>query len=846
MPQTIEQLLAHFGGVKPPHWPNVPPGSYITSQFGFDGMPVTWITPKGQQQTAPQTSSQGWGFSGLGVPSLGGKAPQVPSPQQQPVQQQQRRAPIQPTNPGPSPQHYPVEEKPNTAQRPNNKSPLTQDEIYRAQQAGIFDWARSSPEVVRGILSRVNGFDGGFAFTGSGSNRTYFDPMTWSWTTQKPPADHRTPTDQLIRNPGIYAPIGGQGQAYIGGGATGGTMNRAGTGGGSGNYTAGGGSGGDIDDITKLLQKQQDAANKENQSRYKDLLSFNKSLQDSLVANLNTAYGPIFQNSASELNAALAREADREQRELSHTEASTYDRGIHNTTILDSLRAGVKDDSARRENELRGAQRKEDALYRAQYGDKLLGILQSIGGQRQAIVEGRTDQAPDMSAWIALLSQARNQPGQVTQSAPVSSATPQPTVSAPTMPAANSLMAGGGAPAPTNPYQAGNYTTSAMPTSNAPLSQFSGFMGGAGGGGFLPGQTPGSFQFDVPQFETPGWSANQFSQINSADAMARSRAQEAADRARRGYPEPTAPSPGIAGVNPQIPGDPYNPPDAQVIWDDGSGNWAYVPANSELGQQVLAKQRASQGGQAPSRAGAITGTQPTQPQPPTVYGLMADTVGATPLGAQRSNVAVPPGGLSSLLPPTSAPQPNAGQLASLNRQSQITIQPSNPAGNQTMTQTAQPQISSQFSPTPGRTPSQTSPLLPPVTLPNMPMPSNPNRPGVIPNVAPGPQRPSPPPLNRPGGGPSMPNAQWDPLNRQWMPGALPAPPIDPLRDPTKKPPPAPFTSNAFDWEWDEKQGTWIKKVVGGLNVPRGTKLPPKPAPVRPTRPTPTPNLAARY
>ena len=117
----------------------------------------------------------------------------------------------------------------------------------------------------------------------------------------------------------------------------------------------------DFSNVTALLQKQLAAANAANESRYSQLLA----LAD--------------QQGQSQMQASQRLRTQ----ELGNATASLTNRGLGNSTIVDTTRRGIVNDAAVRNQ----------------------GIANSVAANKAGIIERRTDQAPDLGMYAQLLAQ---------------------------------------------------------------------------------------------------------------------------------------------------------------------------------------------------------------------------------------------------------------------------------------------------------------------------------------------------------------------------------------------------------------------------------------------------------
>jgi hypothetical protein len=112
--------------------------------------------------------------------------------------------------------------------------------------------------------------------------------------------------------------------------------------------------------IIKLLQGQTDAANQANETRYNQLLG----------------------NASAFGKTALQQNLASTNQQLANGQQSLVNRGLANSTVVDTTRRGILSDSNARTN----------------------AIQESVAGMKNGIIEARTDQAPDLSLYASLLS----------------------------------------------------------------------------------------------------------------------------------------------------------------------------------------------------------------------------------------------------------------------------------------------------------------------------------------------------------------------------------------------------------------------------------------------------------
>lgn len=201
--------------------------------------------------------------------------------------------------------------------------------------------------------------------------------------------------------------------------------------------------------IAEQAQKDLAAANKANDDRYHLLLQNEGADKQELLTALN-GWNPLIDQSQKDasgvrqrmnsgwdaiLNLAgqngiqsdLERERRRSKNEQGANSQSLVNRGLTNTTIADSTRRGIVDDSALREQGIYDAQRQRElgvrqnmmsqtipTEMRLNEGTQQLGIgqlqqlipaLMQSNQNRQGIIERRSDQGPQTALIAQLLSQ---------------------------------------------------------------------------------------------------------------------------------------------------------------------------------------------------------------------------------------------------------------------------------------------------------------------------------------------------------------------------------------------------------------------------------------------------------
>ncbi len=161
---------------------------------------------------------------------------------------------------------------------------------------------------------------------------------------------------------------------------------------------------------------------------YDALLKRQQEIAGGLRDKFNTQSGEILglvgQDSTG---AAMERERRHRENQLGRTSQSAINRGITNTTVVDSLNRGIEDDSRLREEEIQNAQRDREVSVRQNLLAQMLptefrlneaetGMMQNRIGQtvpamQQAdrdlvgFIERRQDEGPNMALYSQLLAQ---------------------------------------------------------------------------------------------------------------------------------------------------------------------------------------------------------------------------------------------------------------------------------------------------------------------------------------------------------------------------------------------------------------------------------------------------------
>ena len=230
---------------------------------------------------------------------------------------------------------------------------------------------------------------------------------------------------------GGYPGYGGGGYGGIGGGTQGGF-------GGAGGLLAG-----------SRLQELLDQANAANQQRLNSMLGLNEQegaklleflkggyagLEGKAGANkgeemgfLGGEYGKIFDLLGKQSDAEYTREGQRRNRELGAASQSLVGRGLGNSTVVDSVRRGIVDDSALREQEIGDRRLQREAGYRSQFAgqgsdvlgrnnaaglniagrgvDQQAGAMEDQRRERIGVLERVSELPPNLAAYMQLLQQ---------------------------------------------------------------------------------------------------------------------------------------------------------------------------------------------------------------------------------------------------------------------------------------------------------------------------------------------------------------------------------------------------------------------------------------------------------
>lgn len=275
------------------------------------------------------------------------------------------------------------------------------------------------------------------------SKTTFFRGTTQAGALTTPGTDGR-----LGRNPNGSIP------SHVAGGASGaGGIGVGGIGGGLG--IGGIGTGGAGAAIGQQLQNDLNAANAANEARYQQALGVNQSGQANQLGKLDQSYGNIYNTISGNqtgqmgfLNGVLGQqqaligglggtqheeETRRLNSQLGSNAQSLTGRGLGNSTVVDSMAKGYQSESAFNQRAIDDAlnQQKLGVLgqYGAQGGQVLAntgnqmvgaqtgyaGALQGNLAQNQAqqigIIESKTDQGPNIQAYMNALQQAGSQGG---------------------------------------------------------------------------------------------------------------------------------------------------------------------------------------------------------------------------------------------------------------------------------------------------------------------------------------------------------------------------------------------------------------------------------------------------
>jgi hypothetical protein len=169
------------------------------------------------------------------------------------------------------------------------------------------------------------------------------------------------------------------------------------------------------------VQSDLDAANAANEGRYQQLLGLADSGKGEELGALKTGYDTMLGAAGKGFDAERAREGQRLQGDLGGVQQSAIDRGLSNTSVRDSMERGAKDDSAMRSLSIDDAQNRQQLAVMQDYFSRMFGATQSANNRKMGIIEGRTDQGPDLGLYANLL----RQPGAMGGAGPSLASTPR-------------------------------------------------------------------------------------------------------------------------------------------------------------------------------------------------------------------------------------------------------------------------------------------------------------------------------------------------------------------------------------------------------------------------------------
>jgi hypothetical protein len=161
-----------------------------------------------------------------------------------------------------------------------------------------------------------------------------------------------------------------------------------------------------IGGIIGSVQGQMDKANAANEQRYGQLLGLADADKSERTGTLSSLYNEIFGLANGLSDAGNKREADLTHSQLAQMQQSVIGRGLNNTTIKDSLRRGILDDSALRQKEIADTRAQQMMGLKGNYAQLLTSLLGDVNTNKMGIIERRTDQQPDLGLYAQLLSQA--------------------------------------------------------------------------------------------------------------------------------------------------------------------------------------------------------------------------------------------------------------------------------------------------------------------------------------------------------------------------------------------------------------------------------------------------------
>lgn len=202
--------------------------------------------------------------------------------------------------------------------------------------------------------------------------------------------------------------------------------------------------------IPAEIQAMMDKANAANEARYGQLLSNNQNDKKEVKGLLDTGYAGILQKQQAQADALkgkmesgwgeifglvgqdstkapLERERRRAAYEIGGNQQSMVNRGLTNSTILDSTRRGIVDDSALRSEEIMNAQRDKEVQARQNMLSQTIPTelrlneagqaiqqnqlsqtvpaMERANSDRQGFIERRQDEGPNLALYAQALAQ---------------------------------------------------------------------------------------------------------------------------------------------------------------------------------------------------------------------------------------------------------------------------------------------------------------------------------------------------------------------------------------------------------------------------------------------------------
>lgn len=193
-------------------------------------------------------------------------------------------------------------------------------------------------------------------------------------------------------------------------------QNQGGTGTGTGSGGTGGvggTNGGNLSNTQAAdrLKALEDAANKANEDRYRQLLQGADASKADLLTALSTQGQRLLGLPGQTSDAKYQREQRLTNAQLGQVQQSATTRGIGNTTVVDSLRRGVLDDSQLRKHEIDDSRLGQQLGVGQWYTNQLMDTLGRANSQKLGIMENRTDQQPNLGMYYNLLTQPGAQQG---------------------------------------------------------------------------------------------------------------------------------------------------------------------------------------------------------------------------------------------------------------------------------------------------------------------------------------------------------------------------------------------------------------------------------------------------